>query len=82
MQKNNVKNFVCSFLFSILAVFCIQKVFLRAPEVKKTDTNQNIKLEKIQLFSEKSAQTDDIILNKVAVNDVDVSDISALTAEP
>lgn len=82
MQKNNVKNFVCSFLFSILAVFCIQKVFLRAPEVKKADTNQNIKLEKIQLFSEKSAQTDDIILNKVAVNDVDVSDISALTAEP
>ncbi len=82
MQKNNVKNFVCSFLFSILAVFCIQKLFLRTPVVKKADTDQNIKVEKIQLFSEKSAPKDDIVLNKVAVNEVDVSDISALTAEP
>jgi len=34
MQKNNVRNFVCSFIFSILAVGLVQKTVFRAPAVQ------------------------------------------------
>jgi len=57
MQKNNIKSFICSFLFSILAVFAVQKVFLRA---EHSDFRQqpalNIKPQhKISLFAEKKS---------------------------
>ncbi len=83
MQKNNTRNFVCSFLFSVLAVFCIQKVFLRTPDIKQVAPKSDIKLEKISLFAEKNAtKADTELLAQSASNPIDVSAISELTVDP
>ncbi|MBR2299776.1 MAG: hypothetical protein IJ870_04295 [Alphaproteobacteria bacterium] len=74
MQKNNVKSFICSFIFSILAVFAVQKVFLHTPEIKN-EPKATLKPQKISLFSENK-----IIEPKAASQTVDVSQISDLTA--
>lgn len=83
MQKNNTRNFICSFLFSVLAVFCIQKLFLRTPDIKQVAPKSDIKLEKISLFAEKNAvQPAPQDLTTTASNQIDVSAISELTADP
>ncbi len=78
MQKNNIRNFVCSFLFSVLAVALVQKIFWRTPSHEQTE-QPSLKPEKISLFTENNdfAENLGVADNQVAV---DVSDISALTA--
>ena len=58
MQKNNVKSFICSFLFSILAVCTVQKVFLhtKSKEVPEKSLNNEIG-PKISLFAEHQKAT-------------------------
>lgn len=57
MQKNNVKSFICSFLFSILAVAAVQKVFLRADQTPAAPepSSDNMTQQKISLFAENRA---------------------------
>ena len=83
MQKNNIKSFICSFLFSILAVYVVQKVFLRTPDIQKNDSN-DIKPEKISLFSDSLPTINENQLTPAASAPtlaVDVSQIAEL-AEP
>ena len=79
MQKNNIKSFVCSFIFSVLAVIAVQKVFFRAPEIKKNDTPTDTKVENISLFSEDTVDND-IAPSFASVETpvVDTSDIDSL----
>ncbi len=78
MQKKAVKNFVYSFLFSLLAVAAVGKVFFRAPEAPKNQTgNKVIKTQDISLFSKPK----DLTVRQIAAAPaVDVSAIEALTA--
>lgn len=78
MRKKAVKNFVYSFLFSLLAVAAVGKVFFRAPEAPKNQTgNKVIKTQDISLFSKPK----DLTVRQVAAAPaVDVSAIEALTA--
>lgn len=78
MQKKAVKNFVYSFLFSLLAVAAVGKVFFCAPETPKNQTgNKVIKTQDISLFSKPK----DLTAHQVAAAPaVDVSAIEALTA--
>lgn len=78
MQKNNVKSFICSFLFSILAVFAVQKIFLHTPQAEEK-SDQHIKPQKISLFSENKS-FDEKNLALASGPTVDVSQISDLTA--
>ncbi|HCU59299.1 MAG TPA: hypothetical protein DIC64_04890 [Alphaproteobacteria bacterium] len=78
MQKNNVKSFICSFLFSILAVFAVQKVFLHTPQAEEKPT-PHIKPQKISLFSENKS-FDEKSLSLASGAAVDVSQIGELTA--
>ena len=57
MQKNNVKSFICSFLFSILAVAAVQRVFLRADQTSAAPeaSSDNMRHPKISLFAENRA---------------------------
>lgn len=60
MQKNNIKSFICSFLFSILAVFAVQKVFLHTDQSKLSEEKPlaGPSKHKISLFAEnKSPQS-------------------------
>jgi len=58
MQKNNVKSFICSFLFSILAVVAVQKVFLHTNQTKKVseETLNTPTQQKISLFAKGKAK--------------------------
>lgn len=78
MRKKAVKNFVYSFLFSLLAVAAVGKVFFRAPETPKNQTgNKVIKTQDISLFSKPK----DLTVRQVsAATAVDVSAIEDLTA--
>lgn len=78
MRKKAVKNFVYSFLFSLLAVAAVGKVFFRAPEAPKNQTgNKVIKTQDISLFSKPK----DLTVRQVAAAPaVDVSAIEDLTA--
>lgn len=78
MRKKAVKNFVYSFLFSLLAVAAVGKVFFRAPEAPKNQTgNKVIKTQDISLFSKPK----DLTVRQVsAATAVDVSAIEDLTA--
>ena len=78
MQKKAVKNFVYSFLFSLLAVAAVGKVFFRAPETPKGQTNNKvIKTLDISLFSKPK----DLTVKPISsAPTVDVSAIEALTA--
>lgn len=78
MQKKAVKNFVYSFLFSLLAVAAVGKVFFRAPETPKGQTNNKvIKTQDISLFSKPK----DLTVKPISsAPTVDVSAIEALTA--
>lgn len=78
MRKKAVKNFVYSFLFSLLAVAAVGKVFFRAPEAQKNQTgNKVIKTQDISLFSKPK----DLTVRQVsAATAVDVSAIEDLTA--
>lgn len=77
MQKKAVKNFVYSFLFSLLAVAAVGKVFFRAPEAPKGQTgNKVIKTQDISLFSKPK----DLAAPISSAPAVDVSAIEALTA--
>lgn len=78
MQKKAVKNFVYSFLFSLLAVAAVGKVFFRAPETPKEQTNNKvIKTQDISLFSKPK----DLTVKPISsAPTVDVSAIEALTA--
>ena len=57
MQKNNIKSFICSFLFSILAVVAVQRVFLRANQTPAAPepSSDNTAHPKISLFAENRA---------------------------
>ena len=78
MQKKAVKNFVYSFLFSLLAVAAVGKVFFRTPETPKEQTNNKvIKTQDISLFSKPK----DLTVKPISsAPTVDVSAIEALTA--
>lgn len=78
MRKKAVKNFVYSFLFSLLAVAAVGKVFFRAPEAQKNQTgNKVIKTQDISLFSKPKDLT---VRQVAAATAVDVSAIEDLTA--
>lgn len=78
MRKKAVKNFVYSFLFSLLAVAAVGKVFFRAPETPKNQTgNKVIKTQDISLFSKPKDLT---VRQIAAATAVDVSAIEDLTA--
>lgn len=78
MRKKAVKNFVYSFLFSLLAVAAVGKVFFRAPEAPKNQTgNKVIKTQDISLFSKPKDLT---VRQVAAATAVDVSAIEDLTA--
>ena len=79
MQKNNIRNFICSFLFSVLAVAVVQKIFWHTQNNKQTE-QPVLKHEKISLFSENTDFSEDIYVSSNNKNAVDVSDIAALTA--
>ena len=83
MQKNYVKSFVCSFVCSVLAVAAVQKVFFRAPEIKKTDSSADIKVQNISLFQKTAADADVIPqIEASPQSKIDVSSIDALAVEP
>lgn len=79
MQKNNIRNFICSFLFSVLAVAAVQKVFFHRQKPAETNV-EPVKTEKISLFSENNdfPEISDDFSHKSAP--IDVSEIAALTA--
>ena len=85
MQKNNFKSFICSFLFSILAVYGVQKVFLRAPVTPQNpepDLSSNNEVpQKISLFAENNIQQQKSAMSLVIASEavpVDVAEISKL----
>ena len=81
MQKNNVKSFICSFMFSVLGVIAVQKVFFRAPEIKKTEDISAVEVKNISLFADKSVEKDDFsALRAEQTANIDVSEIAALSA--
>ncbi len=81
MQKNNVKSFICSFIFSVLGVIAVQKVFFRAPEIKKTEDISAVEVKNISLFADKSVEKDDFsALRAEQTANIDVSEIAALSA--
>lgn len=78
MQKNNIKNFVCSFLFSLLAVVAVNKVFFRAPAQKQAlQAPEHPQTQKISLFEAENPL--EISLLKAPEADFDVSEIEKLT---
>ncbi len=80
MAKSNIKNFVCSFVLSLLAVTAINKAAFRdLPTVEKDKTNDaDIKAQNISLFSKTEDPID--ILPALITSEVDTSAIDALTA--
>ena len=92
MQKNNVKSFICSFLFSILAVVAVQKVFLHTEQTKNVpeETLDKPTQQKISLFAKGRGKKHETPLLTVTPNienqkmpEVVKTDLSApiLTAE-
>lgn len=82
MQKNNLKSFICSFVFSILAVYGVQKAFLRAPETQKQQpAEQPMKPQKISLFAESDMPRleNDSVAIATKSQPVDTSDIAVLS---
>lgn len=79
MQKKAVKNFVYSFLFSLLAVAAVGKVIFRTPETpEKQPENKAVKAQSISLFS----KPQDLTTNSESpAPQIDISAIEALTAE-
>ncbi|MBO7098033.1 MAG: hypothetical protein J6W11_05300 [Alphaproteobacteria bacterium] len=89
MQKNNIKSFVCSFLFSILAVYGVQKVFLRAPstqhKVEPDVSSNNIMPQKISLFADNISAAhhkEPALMLASSTPPVDVAEISKLAPAP
>lgn len=76
MHKQSIKNFICSFLFSLLAVICVNKVFMHVPETENRKTEKNTKIQNISLFS---APADSLALKTEGLA-VDISEIEKLTA--
>ena len=79
MQKNNIKNFVCSFIFSVLAVLAVQKVFLRAPDTPKNESKPEQKVKNISLFNEKQSDTPYIDMAGLKENEPKISQIASLS---
>jgi len=82
MQKNNVRNFVYSFIFSVLAVWAVQKVFLHVPESKKTEPLKESQIKKISLFENRHDDTPYINtaeLKQSSDDDINAFEISALS---
>ncbi|MBO4284652.1 MAG: hypothetical protein J5895_00260 [Alphaproteobacteria bacterium] len=82
MQKNNVRNFVCSFIFSILAVGLVQKAVLRAPAAEpESSSNQKNKVKNISLFAEPVVDLESQLSGKLAGSEtIDVSALGDLVA--
>lgn len=80
MQKNNIKSFICSFLFSILAVFAVQKVFLRADKTAdiQEEPSKHMAHQKISLFAENITQKHQkpILLSSQAIQSEGINPIS------
>ena len=75
MKKNAMKNFIFSFLLSLLAVITVNKIVFHAPETAKTDKKvNNIEAKTISLFS-KNSQT-----KEKEVKPIVFADIEKLTA--
>lgn len=75
MHGQGVKNFILSFLFSLLAVVGVNKVFTSAPEDTATSTKSPLKTQSISLFSVPADSQ-----KKTVNNTIDVSEIDKLTA--
>lgn len=82
MQKNNVRNFVCSFIFSILAVGLVQKTVFRAPAVQpESSSNKKNEAQSISLFAEPSADLENQISGRLVRSEtIDVSALGDLVA--
>ncbi len=80
MQKNNIRNFVCSFIFSILAVGFVQKVFWHAP-IDKTEpvSKDELSAQNIPLFADKKSELVDFE-GAFKKETIDVSEMAALVA--
>ena len=84
MQKNNVTSFVCSFIFSILAVVAVQKVFLYTPQTVKNPKTEEIpsKIKPISLFSEPQEPVSQKVSAKAPVTTTNISAIESLVSMP
>ena len=76
MYKQSLKNFVCSFLFSLLAVLGVNKVFMHTPKTDNRMPENSAKIQNISLFST-SVET---LKPKSSDFQIDVSEIEKLTA--
>jgi len=80
MAKSNIKNFVCSFVLSLLAVTAINKAAFRDPPATAKDNvnDADVKAQNISLFSKTDDRID--VLPTLVASEVDTSAIDALTA--
>ena len=74
MHKQSIKNFIYSFLFSLLAVIGVNKVFMHTPENAAIPAKPTLKAQSISLFSV-PADNDKATVDKA----IDVSEIDKLT---
>lgn len=78
MQKKAVRNFVCSFLFSLLVVGIVSKVCFRAPVSEPKEPKNSVPTRTISLFSApNNINNQELPIDKA---DIDISAIEALDA--
>lgn len=87
MQKNEIKNFICSFLISLAAVGVVGKVIFHMSEENSVPTEKNkIARHNISLFRDTNetdtllAEAESINVNSLMGEKIDVSAIEALSA--
>lgn len=86
MRRNSIINFVCSFIFSLLAVTAANKVFFDAPDTPETNSDSRKKPQplSISLFSGRGSLPDTgpalFSPDKAGPEVTDLSAIEALTA--
>lgn len=82
MQKNEVKNFICSFLLSLLAVATVSKAILRmSVSTQKPKETEAVSVQNISLFRENAEPTPTEETTSTAPK-VDLSALEALTPVP
>ncbi len=83
MQKNGIKNFVCSFILSIFAVILADKTFFQSPQSKNlANSSKNLDVQSVSLFAEDKAEVTELSnISPTPFEKVDYSSIETLAVE-